>query len=256
MVALVVSKDVEFCLCPRLVLLVLQPRLGQVKFPKPMQHCRHVVAALVLFEVCNTAAAKLTPEQAESLPPPASESIIFSRDIKPIFEASCTQCHGRGRNKGGFQLDTRETLLKGGDSGPAVLKGKSQDSLLVELVAGVDPDNVMPKKGKRLTPQQGGLLPAWIDQGLTWDTDISFAKPPPRNLMRRVPDIQVSMTSRVNPIDQILRPYFQAHGFKPPAPVSDGLFSRRVYLDLLGVVPPVGGPGAFVSDGDPQMRRH
>ena len=219
-----------------------------------MLHCRNLLGALVFCLFCSSAIAKITPEQAETLPPPASDPILFSRDIKPIFDASCTQCHGRGRNKGGFQLDTRETLLKGGDSGPVVLKGKSQDSLLIELVAGVDPENVMPKKGKRLTPAQVGLLRAWIDQGLAWDTDITFARPAPRNLARRIPAIPVSTTSGVNPIDQILQPYFKAHEFKPPQPVSDRLFARRVYLDLLGLVPPVGGPGAFVSDGDPEMR--
>ena len=60
---------------------------------------------------------------------------------------SCVKCHGRGKAKGDFQIDTRDTFLKGGESGPAVLEGKSGESLLIEMVSGLDPDNVMPQKG-------------------------------------------------------------------------------------------------------------
>src|SRR5438874_9773996 len=111
----------------------------------------------------------LTPAQLAQLPPPASHQINFSKEIKPLFEASCIKCHGRGRDKGGLRIDTRETLLKGGDSGLAVVPGKSAESLLIALVQGIEPDNIMPKKGTRLTPEQIGLLRAWIDQALPWD---------------------------------------------------------------------------------------
>ena len=75
--------------------------------------------------VCGVAQGAITPEQAAQLPPPADHAVNFSKEIKPIFEASCIKCHGRGRDKGGFRLDTRETVLKGGDTGPAVVPGKS-----------------------------------------------------------------------------------------------------------------------------------
>src|SRR5215813_8872461 len=102
--------------------------------------------------------ATITPEQAAQLPPPANPQNDFSKEIKPIFESRCIKCHGRGREKGSFRIDNRETLLKGGDSGPAIVPGKSTESLLIELVQGFDPDNVMPKKGSRLTAGQIGLL--------------------------------------------------------------------------------------------------
>lgn len=220
-----------------------------------MKRFRYVAAVLIWLAFGFIAHAKLSPEQVRTLPPPAAGPVVFSRDIKPIFDSSCIKCHGRGRSKGGFQLDTRDTLLKGGDSGPAVLKGKSEDSLLIELVSGLNPDNVMPKKGSRLTPEQVGLLRQWIDQGIAWDAEINFARPDPPNLKRHTPSIEISPDSGVNPIDQILKSYFEEHHFKPPKPVEDRIFARRVYLDLLGLVPPVGGPGAFQTDGDPEMRQ-
>jgi mono/diheme cytochrome c family protein len=219
-----------------------------------MKHLRFALGTLLWLLASYAATAKLSPEQVQALPPPAAGPVVFGRDIKPIFDNSCIKCHGRGRSRGGFQLDTRDTVLKGGDSGPAVVKGRSEDSLLIELVSGADAENVMPKKGSRLTAEQVGLLRAWIDQGLSWEGEINFARPVPPNLNRRVPNISISQTSGVNPVDQILKPYFEANHFKPPKPVEDRIFARRVYLDLLGLMPPVGGPGAFVTDSDPEMR--
>src|SRR5262249_49095806 len=123
----------------------------------------------VALGICAISAyAKITPEQAAQLPPPTTHKVDFAKEIKPILETSCTKCHGRGKEKGGFKIDNRELFLKGGDSGPAVVVGKSQESLLIELVMGFDPDSVMPKKGSKLKPDQIALLRAWIDQGATW----------------------------------------------------------------------------------------
>ena len=210
---------------------------------------------LLAWTALNLAAASgLTPEQMQALPPPAPGKPVFARDIKPIFEASCLKCHGRGRSKGGFQLDTRATLLQGGDSGPVVVPGHSAQSLLVELVAGVDPDNVMPKKGSKLTPAQVGLLRAWIDAGMPWDAGITFARPAPLNLTPVAPTAKVSLRSKVNPIDQLLKPYFAVSRVVPPPVVEDRQFARRVYLDAVGLLPPPEELNAFLADTGPDKR--
>jgi len=170
--------------------------------------------------------ATLTPDQVKQLPPPATHKIDFKNEVKPIFESSCTRCHGRGRTKGGLQLDTRETLMKGGDSGAAIVPGKSQDSYLIALVAGVDPDSVMPKKGKKLTKEEVGVLRAWIDQGAVWDAEITFGKIPPKNMAPRMPEIPAGKAA--NPIDRFLTPYYASHKIKPEKPVSDRLRPSRL----------------------------
>jgi mono/diheme cytochrome c family protein len=195
----------------------------------------------------------ITPEQAKSLPPPASHSIDFAKEIKPIFEASCTKCHGRGKEKGGFRIDTRETLLKGGDSGPAVVSGKSAESLLIALVQGFDPDNVMPKKGSRLTSAQVGLLRAWIDQGMPWDSSINFGRLEPNNLKPRRPELPQG-SSNMNPIDRFVDSYFVAQKFKAPRPINDRLYARRVYLDVIGLLPSPEELEKFVADRRPNKR--
>ncbi len=209
---------------------------------------------LCLLLVCQSGFGALSEDQKRALPPPANRPVQFGKDIQPILAASCVKCHGRGRNKGGFQIDTRETFLQGGDSGPAVVPGKSAASLLIELVSGLDPDNVMPRKGSRLTAGQVGLLRAWIDQGLPWDANITFARQTPQNLLPHSPRVRVDPASAINPIDQILSASAGPGGWRPPAPVSDRVFARRVYLDVVGLLPEPGELEAFVGDGHADKR--
>ena len=207
--------------------------------------------ALVAF---TCAGAGLSPEQLQQLPPPASHPINFSQEIKPIFEASCIKCHGKGRAKGDFQIDSRETLFKGGESGPALVVGQSAKSLLVELVMGFDPDTVMPRKGTKLTREQVAVLRAWIDQGAKWDASVSFARAEPANLKPRQPEIPPSRTKNAQPIDRLLEPYFAANKIKPSKPVDDRVFARRAYLDVVGLLPPPDALEKFVASRSKDKR--
>ncbi|HKQ36713.1 MAG TPA: c-type cytochrome domain-containing protein, partial [Verrucomicrobiae bacterium] len=112
---------------------------------------------------------------AAELPPPAELKIDFARDIQPIFERSCLSCHGPNRPKSGFRLDNRESALRGGDSGRAILPGNSTNSPLILIVAGLHEEiERMPPKGKGdpLAAQEIGLLRAWIDQGAEWSEGV------------------------------------------------------------------------------------
>src|SRR5207253_11296335 len=117
---------------------------------------------------------------------------------------------------------------------------------LIKLVQGFDPDNVMPKKGSRLTAAQIGLLRAWIDQGAKWDEGVSFGRLPPNNLKPRRPELPAGSPSG-NPIDRLLQPYFASHKIKPAQPANDRVFARRVYLDIIGLLPPPEELQAFLS---------
>jgi hypothetical protein len=106
------------------------------------------------------------------LPPASTKTgLTFATDIKPIFDASCLKCHDSTKPKQAakLSLDTLAGTLKGSRDGKVVIVGDSAHSDLVLSVAhiGDDPDSFMPKgKGaKPLTPEQIGLIRAWIDQG-------------------------------------------------------------------------------------------
>jgi hypothetical protein len=134
-------------------------------------------------------AAAPTPEAIRNLPMAAQRAVDFRKDVQPLLEASCVKCHGRGKANGDWKIDTRETFLQPGESGPAVVVGNSAHSYFIHLVAGTDPDSAMPKKGSKLTPEQVGILRAWVDQGLKWDPQVSFAQPPANNLKPRRPEL-------------------------------------------------------------------
>src|ERR1700679_3596558 len=141
----------------------------------------------------------------EKLPPPAERAVDFQKDIEPLFEAACIKCHAKGKDKGGFSLETRERFLKGGDTDAGAVVGKSADSLIVQMVAGIDPDSIMPKKGTKWTAAQIGLLRAWVDQGAPWPSGIPFARPPAGNLQPR--EVALAPQNGANPIDVLLTQY-------------------------------------------------
>jgi mono/diheme cytochrome c family protein len=124
-----------------------------------------------------------SPPDLSKLPPPAKqEGVTYTKDIHPIFEASCFRCHGSERPKGGLRLDSLEGALKGSKEGKVIVPGQSTKSPLVLAVARLDENNAMPPKQKEgrprqgqkapsgpppkpLTPEQVGLVRAWVDQG-------------------------------------------------------------------------------------------
>ena len=133
--------------------------------------------SLSIFSVCFSLSA--ADVESTNLPPPANVQIDFDRDIRPILDSSCLRCHGPAKPKSRFRLDNRQSALKGGDNnGNDLVPGDSGKSLLIHYVAQEVPDMEMPPIGNAdpLTPGQIGLLRAWIDQGVAWNTT---NQPPP-----------------------------------------------------------------------------
>ena len=222
--------------------------------PRPFRRSVLLVILLMLAAVRGTPAQRPVAP-ALALPPAAERPVDFAGDIKPILQTSCARCHARGHAKGGFSLETRDALLRGGDNGPAVVPGRSDESYLVMLVAGLEKGMLMPQKGARLTAGQIGLLRAWIDQGLPWDPAVTFAKPPPRNLTPRRPGLPAAGVADANPVDRLLLPYFAQHGVDPAPVIGDRQFARRVFLDVVGLLPAPRELDAFVADARPDKRQ-
>lgn len=98
----------------------------------------------------------------------AQENVTYETDIKPIFARACFKCHGADKQKAGLRLDSREATVHGSEDGPVFELGRSETSLLVTNIARLgNEDDWMPPvdKGKPLTPEEGALIRAWIDQG-------------------------------------------------------------------------------------------
>ena len=119
---------------------------------------------------CVSLGAALGLRASETAPPRplSAPPVDFSRSIQPILVDRCYSCHGPDKQKGGLRLDRQADAMKGGDSGKVIQPGRSDQSLLIRYVAGLDPETVMPPKGDRLTTNQVGLLRGWIDAGADW----------------------------------------------------------------------------------------
>jgi mono/diheme cytochrome c family protein len=126
------------------------------------------IALAATFGLALAAAA-----DAAQLPPASTKTgVTYAADIKPIFDASCVKCHSGDKPKAKLKLDTLEGVLKGGKDGKVVIAGDSAKSSLVQSVAHLtdDKDSWMPPLHNKakigpLTPEQIGLIRAWIDQG-------------------------------------------------------------------------------------------
>jgi hypothetical protein len=100
-----------------------------------------------------------------------TSTIDFFTDVKPIFVKHCFSCHGPARSESGLRLDLRARALRGGDSGPAIVKGHSNESLLIQYVTGKNEAGiVMPPPGKALplAAKKIAVLRRWIDAGAVW----------------------------------------------------------------------------------------
>lgn len=118
--------------------------------------------------------AAATAQNATGTLPPAStkQGVAYATDIKAILDQSCVKCHGVDKPKARLQLNSLEATLKGGKDGKIVTMGDSANSLIVKSVAHLtaDHDQWMPPLHNKanigpLTPDQIGLIRAWIDQG-------------------------------------------------------------------------------------------
>ncbi len=156
----------------------------------PLLQKVHLVLACLAVTVCKNATAQ----------------VDFAHDVFPIFKSQCSKCHGGDEIEGGFSLNSRETLLKGAESGPAVVIGKFRTSLLYEVLTTNDPDKRMPPEGEPLTETQIKKIAKWIDEGAVWEPGLTLAKDTyePRLLPRR-PDLPRATPGFEHPIDRLLK---------------------------------------------------
>jgi mono/diheme cytochrome c family protein len=196
-------------------------------------------------------------EEEVELPPPATRRVDFVADLKPLFEERCFDCHGEKKTEGGLRADGRDFLLAGGDHGPALVVSNSAASILVQVLADVHPDIMgMPRKKEDFTPEQIGLVRAWIDQGAMWEggarkyvanTNHWAFKKPVRPALPTTVDKHWGSTA----IDQFVLAVLQADKLKPSPEADKTTLLRRLSLDLIGLPPTPADVDAFLADRSP-----
>jgi hypothetical protein len=162
-------------------------------------------------------------------------SVDFVRDVRPIFERHCYECHGAEKQKNDYRLDIKTAALTGGqDHAPNIIAGKSAESPLFRFVSGADKKNSMPPKTK-LSSTEIDLLKRWIDEGAVWPEGVDIAQVEDRLDWWSFKPIQAH-EGKIN-IDSLIQAKLAERGMKPSPRADARTLIRRLYFDLIGLPP-------------------
>lgn len=174
----------------------------------------------------------------------------FAREVLPILQRSCFECHGEKKAAGGLRLDSAEALAKGGDSGAVVVPQQPDDSELLRRISLPKTDSeVMPNRGEPLSPAEIAKIKAWIRSGAVWPAG---AKPAPH--WAYVPPKKIPLAfGGANPIDQLVERQRAAAGLQASPPAEPAVIARRLYLDIIGLPPPPARVAAFEKESNSNL---
>lgn len=191
--------------------------------------------------------------------PSAEQERFFETRVRPVLVENCQKCHGSSKQWAGLRLDSREALLKGGDSGPALIPGEPGESLLIQAVRHTDETLKMPRDGK-LSENQIKDLTRWVELGAPYPTKGPSAPIPGRRDPNHwsfqpladpvVPNVTNRDWSR-SPIDPFILASLEAAQLSPTAEADRRTLIRRLTFDLTGLPPTQEEIDAFLSDDRP-----
>jgi uncharacterized membrane protein/mono/diheme cytochrome c family protein len=176
--------------------------------------------------------------------------------VRAIFAHNCYKCHGDEKVKGELRLDSKDFVFKGGENGEVIVPGKPEESELFRRISlPSNHEDVMPSKGKKLTANDLAIIEFWIKKGAPWpdgsDKDGVFkvAELAPRN-----PVLPSASGIYTNPVDRWTNQYFVENKITWPKLVDDRTFLRRLYMDVIGLLPNKQETDEFKKDKRPDKR--
>jgi Protein of unknown function (DUF1553)/Protein of unknown function (DUF1549)/Planctomycete cytochrome C len=180
---------------------------------------------------------------------------FFEKKVRPLLVKRCGKCHGDSKPRGGLRLTSRLNVLRGGDSGPAAVVGKPEESLFLRAVRQEDDNLKMPPSGK-LSDNEIEVLTTWVRQGMPWPEEKSRLASPPgqqplwslqpvRNFA--LPPVKDAAWPR-SPIDRFILAKLEEQGLAPARPADKQTLLRRVTFDLIGLPPTPEEIEAFLED--------
>ncbi len=203
--------------------------------------------------LCLLTVSVLLPLDAQTSAPPGAQAVAhFEENVRPLLKAKCEACHNQKNKSSGLSLDSRESVLTGGNRGPAVKPGAADGSLLIRAIEQKS-DLKMPPGG-RLKDDQIAAIRQWIDAGLVWP-EAAVAKKRPGwdhwafQTPRRpdAPAVKNSAWVR-NEIDKFILARLESEHVKPSPEADRNTLLRRVSLDLTGLTPSPKEVADFIAD--------
>jgi len=213
----------------------------------------------LLFAVAGVVIALGAAADSRAAEPTDAGLALFETHVHPVLAGVCFRCHGDQQSGGELRVDSREALLRGGDSGPAIVPGKADESLLVRAIRRADDVSAMPPDAKLKAVQVEGLV-SWINAGAPWP-----AKPPKFDAAKHwsyqpvvlpaTPVVQNTDWLR-NEMDAFILAKMEAAGQKPAPEADRRTLIRRLTYDLTGLPPTPAEVDAFQQDsGDGAYER-
>jgi uncharacterized membrane protein len=176
-------------------------------------------------------------------------------EVRTIFAHHCYKCHGKAKVKGELRLDSREAIMKGGEDGVVIVPDHPEKSEMIRRITlPANHKDVMPEKGKKLSEREIAVLEFWIKKGAPWPSGPEKSIYRVAALEPRMPAIPQGPDDMINPIDRFVDDYFIKNDLEWKDPVNDHVFLRRIYLDVIGLLPPPDSVDAFIKDSNPGKR--
>jgi hypothetical protein len=246
---------------------------------------RSIIVGLLMPALLLTASSTVTARAAAGGDPPvvggnhdplADE--FFEAKVRPVLDSRCLECHGTTKPKAGLRLDTRDSMLKGGDGGPVIVPGKPGESSLIEAIR-YEGDVRMPPKGK-LKAEEIAILTEWVKRGAPWPLprpdlarrptaaaaiSAEAAGLPPASIVTEkarsfwsfrpiadppLPPVRDGAWVR-SPIDRFVLARVESVGLAPSPPADRATLCRRAAFDLIGLPPDPEELASFVGDQSP-----
>jgi hypothetical protein len=201
--------------------------------------------------------------------PTAGDFEFFEKNIRPVLVERCFKCHSAQSEKlkGGLHLDSREGMLKGGDTRPALIPRDPEQSLMIEAIRYRNSDLQMPPKGK-LTDKQIADFTAWVKMGAPWPPSSESkqsSNPASFDLEKRrrehwawqpiLPPRPPSVKDEArihNSIDRFILSRLESNQLKPAPRADKATLLRRLYFDLTGLPPTSHQLEEFLKDSSPR----
>jgi len=175
---------------------------------------------------------------------------FFESRVRPVLSKNCFACHTNSK-LGGLQLDSREHLLQGGASGPAIVPGQPDSSLLIQAVRRTHARFKMPPQGKLADEEIAGLA-AWVKMGAVWPAAPTAQQPAGYTITAEQRTFwafqPVRKPAAPAGIDHFILAKLQSQGLKPVRAADRRALIRRVTFDLTGLPPTPEEIDAFVAD--------
>lgn len=231
-----------------------------------------VMKRYCLLVLCFLLAPGLVQAQTKDVDPDHAARMargleIFKQHVRPVLVQKCLRCHGE-KQESNFDLSDRDTLLKGGETGPAILPGNGKKSHLVQLISHAKEPH-MPEGRPKLPDEVIAHITTWIDLGAPYDSPLLARKKTGpawtekvvtaedrkhwslQPLQRVQPPLVKEATWGRTPIDRFVLARLEGAGLRPNPIVERRLLIRRAYFDLLGLPPTPAEVDAFVKDPAP-----